>query len=75
MSTKILPDSDTAASKLIFGLPLRAAIMIYGIGFLPVLVLPFVYARSFEERTLTQKDLDAIRKLAEGNAGTESTHP
>lgn len=60
----VLPDTDSAASRLFLGLPLRAAIMIYGIGFLPVFVLPFVYARYFEERTLTPDDLERIRRLA-----------
>lgn len=64
----ILPDTDSAASRLFLGLPLRAAIMIYGIGFLPVFVLPFVYARYFEERTLTPDDLERIRRLAKEHA-------
>jgi len=64
----LLSDADSAASRLWLGLPLRAAIVIYGIGFLPVLVLPFVYARNFELRTLKPEDLDAIRALANANA-------
>jgi hypothetical protein len=69
----ILPDSDSAASRLFIGLPARAAIMVYGIGFLPVLVLPFVYASYFEKRTLTAEDLEEIRKLAAEHAGKPET--
>lgn len=63
-----LPDTDTALTRLWLGLPPRAAILIYGIGFLPVLVLPFVYARTFESRTLRPEDLEAIKKIAAENA-------
>lgn len=69
----VLPDNDSAVSRLFLGLPLRAAIMIYGIGFLPVFVLPFVYASYFEKRTLKPEDLEAIKRLAaERVEGTES---
>jgi len=59
-----LPDADGALTRLWLGLPPRAAIIIYGVGFVPVLVLPFVYARTFESRTLKPEDLEAIRKVA-----------
>jgi hypothetical protein len=63
-----MPNADTAMMKLWLGLPPRAAIIIYGVGILPVLVLPIVYARTFESRTLTAADLDAIRRIAAENA-------
>jgi ABC-type uncharacterized transport system permease subunit len=64
----ILPDTDSAMSRLFLGLPARAAIIVYGIGFLPVLVLPFVYASNFEQRTLKPEDIESIKKLAAENA-------
>lgn len=60
----LLPHADGGATDLFFGLPPRAAIVIYGIGLLPVLVLPFVYAATFEQRTLTESDLDRVREAA-----------
>jgi len=63
-----MPDADTAMMQLWLGLPPRAAIIVYGVGVLPVLVLPIVYARTFESRTLTPADLDAIRRIAAENA-------
>lgn len=60
----LLPDADGAASRLFLGLPARAAIVIYGIGFLPVLVLPLVYAATFEKRTLTEEDLRRVKEAA-----------
>ena len=60
----LLPDADTVATRLFLGLPLRASIVIYGIGFLPVLVLPLIYAATFEARTLTEEDLRRVKEAA-----------
>ncbi len=60
----LLPDADNAATRLFLGLPPRAAIVIYGIGFLPVLVLPLVYAATFEARTLTEEDIRRVKEAA-----------
>jgi hypothetical protein len=58
-----LPD-ETAASTLWLGLPLRAAIIIYGIGLMPIVVLPVAYALTFDTQTLSQSDIDRVRQLA-----------
>jgi len=68
----LMPGGDTAATRLFGGLPPRAAMVIYGIGLLPVLVLPLVYAKTFEERTLTEEDLRRIKAAAELHARTSS---
>ena len=60
----LLPAGDNAATRLFLGLPPRAAILVYGIGVLPVLVLPLIYAATFEERTLSEEDLDRIKAAA-----------
>lgn len=69
-----LPD-ETADSALWLGLPLRAAIVIYGIGLLPIVVLPVAYALTFDTQTLNQSDIDRVRDLAreisEARAKTE----
>ena len=43
------------------GLPRRAAILLYGIGLLPLFVLPVAYAATFEEQTLSEADLERVR--------------
>ena len=58
-----LPD-ETVNSPLWLGLPLRAAIVIYGIGLLPIVVLPVAYALTFDTQTLSQSDIDRVRDLA-----------
>jgi hypothetical protein len=68
----LMPGGDSATTRLFGGLPPRAAMVIYGIGLLPVLVLPLVYARTFEERTLTEEDLRKVKEAAEAHARTSS---
>lgn len=55
---------ETADSQLWLGLPRRAAIVIYGIGLLPIVVLPVAYALTFDTQTLSQSDIDRVRELA-----------
>jgi hypothetical protein len=57
----ILP-AETATSPLLFGLPLRAAIEIYGVGILPILVLPWVYALEFRADGLDEAALASLRQ-------------
>jgi len=40
----LLLPADSAGAPLVLGLPLRAAIVIYGVGLLPVFILPACYA-------------------------------
>ena len=49
---------------LILGLPLRAAIIIYGIGLLPIIILPVAYAITFDTQTLTEADVARVREIA-----------
>lgn len=53
-----------AGEPLVLGLPRRAAIVLYGIGLLPILVLPVAYALTFDEMTLSEDDLDRVRRAA-----------
>ena len=57
----ILPPADPADPTLWLGLPPRAAVVLYIIGFLPVLVLPLAYALTFDELTLSEADLARAR--------------
>ena len=56
-----LPD-ESAGSVLIFGLPLRAAIEIYGVGLLPLFVLPLVFANHFRSDGLDETSLAELRR-------------
>lgn len=58
-----LPE-ETAGAELWLGLPRRAAIVIYGIGLLPIVVLPVAYAITFDTQTLSQSDIDRVRELS-----------
>lgn len=60
-----LPASEGPAAALYGGLPLRAAIILYGIGLLPIVVLPVAYALTFEEQTLNAADVERVRLAGE----------
>ena len=55
----------SVGEPLLLGLPRRAAIIVYGIGLLPVLVLPVSYALTFEAQTLRDEDLARVREAAQ----------
>jgi len=42
-----LPMPTDDGARLFLGLPLRLAIVFYGVGFVPLFVLPLVFARTF----------------------------
>ena len=57
---------ESPATPLLLGLPRRAALVVYGIGILPALFLPLVYAFSFERAVLSDTELRQLReRLAE----------
>jgi hypothetical protein len=60
-----MPATENAASRLWFGLPARAAVIIYVIGLLPIVVLPVAYAVTFKTQTLTAEDVARVRSLGE----------
>lgn len=66
-----LPATESPASRLWLGLPLRAAIVIYGIGLLPIIVLPVAYALTFETQTLSAQDVERVRELGRANAARQ----
>ena len=71
-----LPADEHAGMQLLLGLPRRAAIVVYGVGLLPLLVLPLACAWTFDELTLSQGDLDRVRDLAAaGKRGTRAPAP
>ncbi|MEO8579769.1 MAG: hypothetical protein ABI469_05940 [Gemmatimonadales bacterium] len=72
-----LPATEGPLSQLWLGMPARAAIVIYGIGLLPIIVLPVAYALTFETQTLSAEDVEQVRALGRRyqsrNEGTEGT--
>lgn len=63
-----LPATESATSKLWLGLPARAAVIIYCVGLLPIVVLPVAYAVTFRTQTLTAEDVERVRQLGRENA-------
>jgi hypothetical protein len=59
-----LPPTDPLDPTLWLGLPPRAAVIMYGIGLLPLFAVPVAYALTFDEMTLSQADLDRVRAAA-----------
>ena len=66
-----LPATEGPLSKLWLGLPARAAIVIYGVGLLPIVVLPIAYALTFETQTLSVEDVERVRALARENPAAD----
>lgn len=61
--------AEGAGAALWLGLPRRAAIVMYGIGLLPLFVLPYAYASTFDEMTLSDDDLARVRAAAAAMRG------
>ncbi len=57
----LLPAREGAGGPLILGLPIRTAIVLYGVGVVPIAILPFAYALTFESSTLSDEDLARVR--------------
>jgi hypothetical protein len=55
-----LPAEEGPASQVILGLPLRAALVLYGVGILPVILMPILYARTFDRWVLRPGDVEAV---------------
>jgi hypothetical protein len=66
-----LPSTEGPLSKLWLGLPARAAIVIYGVGLLPIIVLPLAYALTFETQTLSAEDVERVLAVARENQATK----
>ena len=61
----LLPAPTNAPEDLWLGLPRRAAIVLYGVGVVPLLFLPLAYAVSFDADTLNEDDLERVRRAAQ----------
>jgi hypothetical protein len=62
-----LPATESPLAKLWLGMPARAAVVIYGVGLLPIVVLPVAYALTFDTQTLSAEDVERVRVMGEEN--------
>jgi len=60
----LLPPVDPLDPVLWLGLPWSAAIVLLGVGFLPLLVLPLAYALTFPGSGLSPDEVERIRERA-----------
>ncbi|MEO5799449.1 MAG: hypothetical protein ABIZ70_09775 [Gemmatimonadales bacterium] len=58
----LLPPESASAGPYLLGLPRRAAIVLLGVGILPFLVLPFLYAADFDTDGLDEASLARFRE-------------
>lgn len=68
-----LPANEATGAQLLLGLPLRAAIVIYGIGLLPIVVLPVAYAITFDTQTLSESDIERVRAMAKSRSESRAS--
>ena len=68
-----LPADEAAGARLYLGLPLRAAVVLYGIGLMPIAVLPVAYALTFGAQTLSQSDIDRVREAGQAWARSRAS--
>jgi hypothetical protein len=70
-----MPGGETASSVLWLGLPRRAAVILFGVGLIPLFVVPVTYALTFDEMALPEEELARIRSAVgardPGNSGPE----
>jgi hypothetical protein len=59
-----MPAESGVDTGLWLGLPPRAAVVLYGIGLIPLLLIPLAYAFTFEEQTLSDGDLERVLAAA-----------
>lgn len=72
----LLEGRDAGGADLWLGLPPAAAVILYGVGTLPLVVVPLAYALTFERYTLDGEDWERIREVeVEPPTGPRSAAP
>lgn len=56
-----MPAAEGTGGALFLGLPVRTAVLLYGVGVVPIVILPFAYALTFDRSTLSEDDLVRVR--------------
>lgn len=67
----LLPPDEGAGARLLLGVPVRTAVVLYGIGLVPLIFLPIAYAVSFDADTLSDADVARVRGAAKASARRE----
>ncbi len=70
----LLPD-PAPGDPLPGGLPLPAALLLYGAGLLPLLVVPLAYAWAFPAAGFAEGELERVREAAHRAAGRDPERP
>lgn len=68
----LLPADDPAQLRLWLGLPPRAAIVVYGVGLLPLFFLPLAYALTFRDPVPNSEIIGATTRPVRGESTGES---
>jgi hypothetical protein len=67
-----MPANEGVGGPLLFGFPLRSTIVLLGVAIVPLLVLPFAWAFTFDTAMLSEDDLQRLRdaqaSMARANA-------
>ncbi len=71
----LLLPAPKPGDALFLGLPAGAAVILLGVGLLPLLVLPLSYALTFEEMTLSEADLARVREEAKALRAAAAAAP
>jgi len=61
----LLPANEGKDAVIVLGFPLRTAIVLYGVGIVPILFLPAMYAASFDADTLSDDDIARVRRAGQ----------
>lgn len=69
----LLLEDAGAGAGLWLGLPPPAAVVLYGVGLLPLVLVPAAYAVTFERLTLSDEEWDRVRAAARSGSGDAET--
>jgi hypothetical protein len=65
--------AEEPTSPLVLGLPLRAAVILLGVGVVPLFILPVAYALTFDRHTLSDDDIARVRAARQGTVAPAVT--
>jgi hypothetical protein len=70
-----IPPNEGAGGSLLFNFPLRSTIVLLGVAIVPILVMPFAWALTFDSSMLSEDDLVRLREaqteMARVNMGSK----
>jgi hypothetical protein len=70
-----IPPNEGAGGPLLFNFTLRSTIVLLGVAIVPILVMPFAWALTFDSSMLSEDDLVRLREaqteMARANMGSK----